>query len=212
MQAARISSLLAPFVKDELRAAQLAQVSTYLDLLLKWNARFNLTAVRQPEEIIQRHFGESFFLASRLAPLQGTALDIGSGAGFPGLTLKLYAPQLNLTLIEANRKKATFLREVVRALILTDIDVISERAETLLASAVPQAQLVTLRAVEHFSEILPLAARFVAPSGRLALLIGAQQRDHARRILPGLHWQAPTPIPLSNNRILLVGTTEESPR
>jgi 16S rRNA (guanine527-N7)-methyltransferase len=212
MDVARIASLLSPFLKEELSPTQLAQVSTYLDLLLKWNARINLTAVRQPEEIIQRHFGESFFLADRLAPLQDTAIDLGSGAGFPGLPLKLYAPQLNLTLIEANHKKATFLREVVRTLILTNINIMNGRAETLLAGSAPRAHLVTLRAVERFSEVLPLSARFLAPGGRLALLVGTAQRDEASRLLPSFDWRPPTPIPLSNNRILLIGSSRKSPQ
>lgn len=158
MDAARIAALLEPFLDRPLASSQLDQVSTYINLLLRWNARINLTAIRKPEEIVPRHFGESFFLARHLFPLphsvertllsaqsgtshpapaahaaSQTVVDLGSGAGFPGLPLKIWVPGTHLTLIESNHKKAAFLREAVRALTLTNVDVISERAEDVLA-------------------------------------------------------------------------------
>src|ERR1700722_12977957 len=173
MHPARIAELLQPFVgrptdaaispdlchseerSDEepavLSPAQLHHISTYINILLRWNARINLTAIRDPEEIVTRHFGESLFAARHLFPeearlgfrglgsgqgtaLQGrarhteetgalapeviTAADLGSGAGFPGIPIKLWAPHLALTLIESNHKKSAFLGEVVRSLTL----------------------------------------------------------------------------------------------
>jgi len=202
-----------------LSPAQLKYISTYIDVLFRWNARINLTAIRDPEEIVTRHFGESFFLARHLFPgnaagapsssrfvRQGGDLldliDLGSGAGFPGLPIKIWAPHFHVTLIESNRKKATFLREIVRNLTLTDINVFSGRAEEFAS----QAAVVTLRAVERFDAALPAAAHLVAPGGRLALLIGQSQTDRARQLLPLFHWSAPLPIPLSSSRILLTGT------
>jgi len=131
--------------------------------------------------------------------------DLGSGAGFPGLPIKLWAPNIALTLIESNHKKATFLRELTRALTLTDINIQNARAETL-----PQAtfDVVTLRAVERFSNILPTAAALLAPSGRLALLIASSQLTQAQSILPNLVWQSPISIPESRSRILLIGDHE----
>ena len=183
MDTARIAALLEPFLEPSLPQSQLDQISTYIDLLLRWNARINLTAIRNEEEIVTRHFGESFFLARHLFPttsntchpersegssggatgvpahppsagywVPGTdhqplptahctprVLDIGSGAGFPALPLKLWAPHIHLTLIESNHKKAVFLREVARALTLTNINVINRpspgpRSETHLPS------------------------------------------------------------------------------
>src|SRR5579863_8246311 len=131
MEADRIRSLLAPFLPfGELGERQLEQISLYLDQLLKWNARINLTSVRGPDAIIQRHFGESFFLAqhvfgSSLRQSINPAIDLGSGAGFPGLPLKIYAPESHLSLVESNAKKATFLREIVRALELKYVNVIN---------------------------------------------------------------------------------------
>jgi 16S rRNA (guanine527-N7)-methyltransferase len=193
-----------------LSPAQLQHISTYIDILLRWNARMNLTAVRDPEEIVTRHFGESLFAARHLFPpgsfpaasgVQSVA-DVGSGAGFPGLPIKLWAPRVALTLIESNHKKATFLREVTRALTLTDVDIQNVRAEALTAN---QFDTVTLRAVERFQTILPLAASLVAPAGRLTLLIGAAQQDQATATLPKFTWQAPVPIPHSRARVLLIG-------
>jgi 16S rRNA (guanine527-N7)-methyltransferase len=150
--------------------------------------------------------------------------DLGSGAGFPGVPIKIWIPSIHLTLIESNHKKATFLRETIRALTLTDVNVFPGRAEDLLprqpssapahtspaspASEAPpdrQASVVTLRAVERFSSILPIAANLVTSGGRLVLLIGKAQVPAALSILPAFHWRDPLPVPLSTNRLLLVG-------
>jgi 16S rRNA (guanine527-N7)-methyltransferase len=223
-----------------LSQAQLQHISTYIDLLLRWNARINLTAIRQPEEIVTRHFGESLFAARHLfpaktagrapSPVQAerssvpanyappssrpvraeanaltseTLIDVGSGAGFPGLPIKLWAPQIHVTLIESNHKKATFLREVVRAMTLTDVEVFSARAEDYTNTP---ADVVTLRAVERFKTALSTAAGLVAPTGRLALLIGETQLAHTPGLAPEFTWSPPTQIPLSSNRILVIGT------
>jgi len=195
-----------------LSPTQIQAISTYIDILLRWNARINLTAIRAPEDIVTRHFGESLFAARHLFPVPSSMhsvaatieslADVGSGAGFPGLPIKLWAPQLSVTLIEANHKKAAFLREVTRALTLTDVNIQNARAEAVSGSAF---NVVTLRAVESFKSILPIAASLLAPSGRLALLIGAAQQDQARSILPSLAWSAPVPIPHSSARTLLIG-------
>jgi 16S rRNA (guanine527-N7)-methyltransferase len=196
-----------------LTQGQLRQFSTYLDLLLRWNARTNLTSVREPEAIVTRHFGESLFAARQLFPAQSDQpetrlrlLDFGSGAGFPGLPIKIWAPQVELTLIESHQKKATFLREVIRALGLDTAEVFSGRAEDFQE----RADVVTLRAVEKFERSLPVAARLVSAGGRLALLIGEGQVARTREFEPTFQWLEPLPIPLSSNRVLLIGGRKES--
>jgi len=262
MDTARIAELLQPFLQSAqggchsepakageacpgpsrrepaaLSPAQLQSISTYIDILLRWNARINLTAIRDPEEIVLRHFGESLFASSQLLnpqPSESSVVkslssvssessvvdspsslssassvvdsfcllaDLGSGAGFPGIPLKLWAPQISLTLIESNHKKATFLREVVRSLALTNVNIRNARAESLTETF----GLVTLRAVEDFASILPTAAALVAPGGRLGLLVGAAQIEPARASLPHLSWSDPVPIPLSTSRVLFAG-------
>jgi len=236
MDTTRIAELLQPFLNGAippgnchseqseesavLSHTQLQNISIYIDLLLRWNARINLTSIRRPEEIVTRHFGESFFAARHLFPArttwgqppsavqaeQGSAptrlIDVGSGAGFPGLPIKVWATHIHLTLIESNQKKATFLREVARKLTLTNINVFPGRAE---AYPNPPADVVTLRAVERFDTTLPIAARLVACGGRLALLIGQAQLARTHELAPDFTWLRPLNIPLSSSRLLIIG-------
>jgi len=224
MDSQRISELLFPFLGSNagdssatrgshrsklLSNSQLNSISIYIDILLRWNARMNLTAVRSPDEIVERHFGESLFAARNLFPPSEQPkgglqlIDVGSGAGFPGIPIKIWAANLHVTLIESNHKKTTFLMEVLRALTLTNIDVVVGRAETFPG----KAEVITLRAVEQFAKILPVAARLVMPGGRLALLIGRSQVQ-AVYAVRGFRWSEPRGIPLSANRVLIIGRKE----
>jgi 16S rRNA (guanine527-N7)-methyltransferase len=201
MEAAALRDLLAPFVPPaELDDPLLVSIEVHLSLLTRWNQHMNLTAVRTPEAMVERHFGESLFAARQLCSRdsQQELFDLGSGAGFPGLPIKYWAPHLQLTLIESHGKKATFLREVGRALNLTAFTVFNSRAETISQ----RASLVTLRAVERFDRTLPVAASLVAPGGRLALLIGESQREHALSLLPA-GVSSTVLLPSSQQRILL---------
>jgi 16S rRNA (guanine527-N7)-methyltransferase len=200
-----IAQLLLPYITD-LTATQLELVSKYLEILLRWNARMNLTAVRDPEQIVIRHFGESFFLARHLPEVTNGVIDVGSGAGFPGIPLKIARPDLTLTLIEGQQRKAVFLREVLRALNL-DAEVKNARAEQLAFQADLSADLVTFRAVEKFNDILPVAASLVRKGspGKLALLIGSAQATQARNLLETWHFDPEIPVPGSQNRIILFG-------
>src|SRR5438876_473987 len=137
MQSDRIAELLQPFLPVPLAKSQLQDISTYIDMLLRWNARINLTAVRQPEEIVTRHFGESLFAARHLFP-QPEHPNAPAGQSIPR------PPQ-------------------------------------------------------------PSAANLVAPRGRLALLIVRRQMDSLAKLVPTFQWSEPVPIPLSEERILLIG-------
>jgi len=197
-----LTDLLRPFLKEPLSTDQVKQVVTYLDLLLKWNAKISLTAMRDPEEIVQRHFGESFFAAEHAEVAEAsTLIDVGSGAGFPGLAMAILASQTQITLIESQQKKVAFLREVVRALQLRNISVYAGRAE----ESKLKSQIVTMRAVEKFETALPIAASLMEPEGKLALLIGASQAEIARRSPLNLVWLDALSIPKSRERILLIG-------
>jgi 16S rRNA (guanine527-N7)-methyltransferase len=223
MDTRNIAALLKPFLERPLNESKLNQISIYIDLLLRWNARINLTAIRNEEEIVTRHFGESLFLARHLFPAEdsiqswdgapsniGSAgnvrvLDIGSGAGFPALPIKIWCPEIHLTLIESNHKKATFLREAARALTLTNIDIMAGRAETLATRPEsPKADVVTLRAVERFETILPQAVSFLAQEGKLALLITTAQIPHLVSMTK-LKWHPAIHIPQSRTRVALIG-------
>jgi 16S rRNA (guanine527-N7)-methyltransferase len=223
MDTASIALLLKPFLERPLDESKLNQISIYIDLLLRWNARINLTAIRNEEEIVTRHFGESLFLARHLFPAEdpiqtpeGAAsslrlagnvrvLDIGSGAGFPALPIKIWRPELHLTLIESNHKKATFLREAARALTLTNIDIMIARAETIAGrQELKRADVVTLRAVERFETILPHAVSFVGPKGKLALLITTTQIPYLLAEAT-LKWHPAIDVPQSRARVLVIG-------
>ncbi|HEY2171544.1 MAG TPA: 16S rRNA (guanine(527)-N(7))-methyltransferase RsmG [Candidatus Angelobacter sp.] len=202
METAAIARLLQPFI--ELDETRLGSISIYIDLLLKWNARINLTAIRGPNEIVQRHFGESLFAAKYLLEQKQpqTAIDLGSGAGFPGVPFALLAPEVQVTLIESQQKKATFLRELARVLELKNLKVFSGRAESYPEAA----DLVMLRAVERFDRALELASRLTNSGGRIGLMIGSGQVELARRLNAEMTWGDAVQIPCSNSRELLVGT------
>ena len=206
MKASQIFGLLAPFLGGvPLSPSQLEQLSNYLDLLVKWNAKTNLTAIRDPEEIAERHFGESLFAARNLYPnvqnTRETLIDVGSGAGFPGIPIKIFAPELHVTLIESQHKKAIFLREVIRTLGLKKINVHMGRAEQSGLTA----KTVTMRAVEKFEESLSVAASLVERDGRLAPLIGEGQVEKAKSLISALQWREAMKIPGSEQRVLLIG-------
>jgi 16S rRNA (guanine527-N7)-methyltransferase len=151
-----ISDLLTPYLPlSVIPATLLPRLSTYLDLLLKWNARTNLTAIRDPEEIVRRHFGESLFAARHLDPDTVSLLDFGSGAGFPGLPIALLRPDIQVTLAESQNKKAAFLREAVRTLSLPT-EVWSGRVESMPPAR--QFHTVALRAVDNMTAAIDAAA------------------------------------------------------
>lgn len=115
-----------------LSPAQLAQFAAYEALLLEWNERISLTSIRQPRAIRIRHFLDSLTCATATGPLDDQALiDVGSGAGFPGLPLKILYPRLRLTLVDSVAKKARFLEVVAADLGFNDVTVIADRVETL---------------------------------------------------------------------------------
>jgi len=188
-----IAALLAPYLTPP--PGILPQLSLYLDLLLKWNARTNLTAIRDREEIVRRHFGESLFTARHLGPCP-TLLDFGSGAGFPGLPIALLRPEIAVTLAESQNKKATFLREVVRTLAL-QTEIWPMRVEIMPESR--QFHTVTLRAVDNMAAAI--AAAHPRASHQLAFLTTTPPDLPVTFTL-----QPPIPIPQSQSTVLLRAT------
>jgi 16S rRNA (guanine527-N7)-methyltransferase len=165
------------------------QLAVYLDLILKWNARINLTAIREPEEIVRRHFGESLFVGARLGDC-GTLLDYGSGAGFPGVPIQLLRPDVQVTLAESRQKKAVFLREVVRSLGLRT-EVWADRVDAMPPER--QFDVVAMRAVDDMGAAVRDAARrakervmIVGSSGSTANQVAEGFRLEESIALPGL--------------------------
>lgn len=190
----RLATLLDPFLAVDGPAAPadlFPRLGLYLDLLLKWNARTNLTAIRDAETIVTRHFGESLFLAAHLPPEVQTLLDLGSGAGFPGLPTQLLRPELQVMLAESQGKKSAFLREAVRSLALTTA-VHAGRAEDLVGSR--YFDVVALRAVDNMDLALRLSRKL---GTRQVLLTTAED---ARMLNP----ESVIPVPMSDNRVLAI--------
>lgn len=199
---AAIQRMLAPF---GVSAAEplCEQIRAYSDLLLRWNQKISLTTVTGPPEIVRFHFGESLFAASFLAPLEGSLGDLGSGAGFPGLALKLIAPALHVTLIESNVKKAAFLAEVVRTLKLREVEIFRGGFEDYPLSRDP-FRFVTVRALGAHERVLGWGSRHLEPGGRVGLWVSGEDAAQISKD-PGWSWQAPQLIPQTKNRYILVG-------
>ena len=198
----RIISTLSPF-RVHLTAGQIAKIQEYIRLLLKWNQSVSLTSVVDPVEILARHFGESMFICC-LIPVEKCRLaDIGSGAGFPGLAVKIACPELRLTLIESNNKKCAFLSEVVRALELENVEVMPVRFEEARVSP-DFAELVTARAVGGFPDILRWAKTALARRGHVILWLGGEDSTRVSST-PGWIWKPAVKIPESQRRFVLIG-------
>jgi 16S rRNA (guanine527-N7)-methyltransferase len=197
----RLKALLGAAGMDPLDAMQTRQFEDYLALLLRWNARINLTAVRDEDGILARHFVESIACARALPEGIHTLLDFGSGGGFPGIPVALCRPEIEVTLAEAQGKKAAFLQEAVRVLGIS-AKVHAGRAELLKM----QYKCITLRAVDKMDEAVEAAARLVAPDGWLALM--TTQGDLTRlqtRARAGFSWESPFPLPGGEERLLALG-------
>jgi 16S rRNA (guanine527-N7)-methyltransferase len=176
-----------------LSAQQVRQLSSHYALLMQWNQKMNLSAIRDPAEVVCRHFGESLFLAKAL-PSAATMVDVGSGAGFPGIPAAIYDPNLHVTLVESIAKKATFLREATRD--LWNVRVLNARAETLEGDF----DWVVMRAVAP----VPLLPRLLELAPNLALLVTDQalsELGHNTKV----SWRSPQPLPWGRGRVLLIG-------
>jgi 16S rRNA (guanine527-N7)-methyltransferase len=193
---------------------QLEQFFRYQHELLEWNARFNLTAITDPEGIQVKHFLDSLtLLAARDCP-RARLLDIGSGAGFPGLALKIVRPEWQITLLEATGKKVTFLRHIIETLHLEDIEAIQGRAEELAHQPTYRAafDMVTARAVASLSTLLEYSAPYCRIGGVLIFpkkgeLVDELQHGKRTAGLLGARFKADLPIQiagLADGRRLLV--------
>jgi 16S rRNA (guanine527-N7)-methyltransferase len=183
---------------------QVQQIQQYISILLQWNDKMNLTAIRDPREILYRHFCESMFAAVVVPVENGRLADVGSGGGFPGLPLKILRPDLHLFLIESNIKKATFLAEVARDLELTDVRVLVNRFEEVAEDVAP-LDYACSRALGEFAPFLRWAGSEVIAAKTVILWIGGRDLEEVQKI-EGWSWRDPIPVPQSLRRLLLVGT------
>lgn len=188
---------------------QVTYIQQYTRILQHWNEKLNLTAIKDPLEILHRHFCESMYAAVAVPISSGRLADIGSGPGFPGLPLKILRPELQLVLVESNIKKGTFLAEVIRELGLANARVLISRYEELGEELAP-LDFVCSRAVGEFGAFLDWAASDRVSAGRVILWIGGRDLDEARKSVEW-DWQEPIPVPQSLRRYLLAGSKRTVP-
>ena len=174
----------------QLDAALAAPLLQYLTLLDRWNKTYNLTAIRDPLEMVTRHLLDSLAMQPHLE--HGTLADLGTGPGLPGIPLAIARPQLQVTLVESNGKKARFMREAVRQLGRTNARVAESRAEAL---AEPGAyDNLTARAMDTLAGIIEVGGHLLRPGGRLLAMKGVYPHDEIAQLPAG--WTVETVLPL----------------
>ena len=169
---------------------QLVALSYHFEELLRWNRRINLTSITDPEEVVQRHYCESLFLARRLPTGKLRIIDVGSGPGFPGLPVAVLRPDCEITLVEAHQRKAVFLRHVSRE--LKNVKVRAVRAESV---------------TDHFDWMVSRAVAWrdlealSVLADRLALLVSLPIESESASV----RWEPPFPLPWDERRAVIIG-------
>lgn len=194
MFAELLSEKLAGIVR--LTPHQLRTMENHYQLLVRWNRVLNLTSVRSLEETVERHYCESLFLGVHLPPGSLRIVDIGSGAGFPGIPIAVLRPDCSVTLIEAHARKAVFLRESSRT--LRNVRVLSQRAEAVEETF----EVAVSRAVSYGD--LRLVLKKMVP--RVDLLTGGEAPPDEL----GFNWKQPIPLPWGRQRFLRIGVSRET--
>lgn len=167
---------------------------THMQLMLRWNQVINLTAVTSQEEAVDRHYAESLWLASLLPPGPWRVLDIGSGAGFPGIPIGLYHPEYRVTLLEAHRRKAAFLSEATRGMEM--FRVVAARAEEFAE----RFDWVVSRAIAAGA-----LRRHLSRLGERVAALTSTSRVEEWTAIPGWRWETPKPLPWSPGRVVMMG-------
>jgi len=207
-----------------LGAGQIAQFGAYLDLLTDWQSRLNLVGSADPDTVVRRHFIESLALGAALREREilrpdSRVLDVGAGAGFPGVPIKIAWPSVDLTLIEATAKKAAFLGALVEALGLDRTTVLTGRAETLAHDRALRGSfdLVLARAVAPLPALVELALPFARVGGRLVSPKGSRADDEvqaagaALSAIGGRTIVLPFDVPGPPQRLVVVAKLRETP-
>jgi 16S rRNA (guanine527-N7)-methyltransferase len=175
-----------------LDAALAEPLARYLALMLRWNATYNLTAIRDPREMVTKHLLDSLAMVPAVHGV-ATLADLGTGPGLPGIPLAIAVPGLHVTLVESAGKKARFMREALRTLGLGNAEVAESRIEALDRPGAFQA--ITARALATLPQILTLGGHLLAPDGVLLAMKGARPDDEIAALPPG--WTVRDILPLS---------------
>lgn len=178
-----LSSLLETS-KIELNAEQISQLERYGDLLIEWNEKFNLTAITEKEEIYVKHFLDCLILTNY--QLSGKLADVGTGAGFPAIVLKIACPQLSITMLEPNNKKISFLNEVIRQLDLKDIVAVNQRSEDYAREHYEEFDFVTSRAVAPLNILSELCLPLLKVHGHFLAMKGPRGQEELEQAAKGI--------------------------
>lgn len=180
----------------ELTSNQICRLEAHYQLLLRWNRVLNLTSIDSMEEAVERHYCESLFLASYLPPHPFRLVDIGSGAGFPGIPIAIVRPECSITLVESHLRKAVFLREATRD--LSNVFVLGKRAESLGEGF----DFAVSRAVSY-RDLVPILRKITRHAD---LLTGAE----APPVELGFEWEQPIILPWGRQTFLRIGVSRET--
>ncbi|UCH81466.1 MAG: 16S rRNA (guanine(527)-N(7))-methyltransferase RsmG [Nitrospiraceae bacterium] len=153
----------------------------YLSELKKWNRTYNITALRTDEDIIIKHFLDSLLYLRALPEGKIKLADIGTGGGFPGIPLKIIRPDMELALVEPARKKASFLRHIVRMIDLTEVSVLQNKIEHMEETFHNYFDLIVTRATFNIEEFLDMSCPFLNDSGRLVISKGPKAEDELKQ-------------------------------
>lgn len=199
---------LAALGLDPVHAEPLAR---YLALLLRWNATYNLTAIRDPREMVTKHLLDSLAMAPFVRDVP-TLADLGTGPGLPGIPLAVVTPGLRVTLVESNGKKARFMREALRVLGLGNAEVAESRIEALDRPGAFAA--ITARALATLPQIITLGGHLLAPGGVLLAMKGARPDDEIAALPAGWGLQALHPLAVpglgAERHLVVVGRTDRT--
>lgn len=158
------------------------QLNLYADFLIVENQKYNLTRITSVEEIFEKHFLDSLLFSQEINLVNQKIVDIGTGPGFPGMVLKIFYPELRLTLIESNQKKVNFLKKLIELLKLKDIEVINQRAEDFSHAHMEEYDLVVSRAVASLNILLELGAQLIKIGGLFVALKGPKANEEIEHL------------------------------
>lgn len=193
----------------QLHPEVIERLAIYLNLLLKWSSKYNLTGLSDPVEIVRTLFAESIYSSFLLDAKESPILDIGSGAGFPGMVLSLHHSERSLYLLEPRSKKASFLSAARRELNLIDVTIIRKRLENCVRADFPKPpRLISMRGIADQGRLLEMAAPFVCSPHKIMLFVSSKQRVDVTTQLSQFRFQS-YPIPWRQEHCVLLGASSQ---
>ena len=199
-----LEAAVASFGLEALAETQTAKLVKHYAMVCQWNRRINLTRITEPEDAAKLHYAESLF-GARLIGAAKTMLDIGSGAGFPGIPVAVVRPELHIVALEANQKKSLFLKEAKHELGLANFDVATARLEQFDLSGY---ELIVSRALDRAEIVLPLVIERLTAKQRLLLYCSPDLMEKLKRQAPVKCKLETHSVPLSDERLIAIFARE----